>query len=244
MKRKQFTFYESFASALKRIRKKADRADAYDAIVDYALYGIEPDMDKLPDSAAIAFELIRPNLDASKRKAEGGKNGGSAKQSESIAEACGKHSGSMSEANGKESSSKQEGYSKRGETASEKEKEGEKEKEVENECYPPTPLSGGEKARVPTFDSVLAYARMCRAEELAKPFFDYYAAADWRDSENKPVYNWQQKFVAWRQRDEEKKKARQAKGIKTAPAEAPADPAGDFARMQRLRDKLRKEADG
>ena len=78
--RSQFTFYRSFADALKRIRKKADRADAYDAICNYALYGIEPDMDKLPDAAAIAFDLIRPNLDASKRKAESGKRGGNAKQ--------------------------------------------------------------------------------------------------------------------------------------------------------------------
>ena len=75
MSRSQFTFYESFASALSRIKKKADRADAYDAICNYALYGTEPDLDKLPDSAAIAFELIKPTLDSSRRKAENGKRG-------------------------------------------------------------------------------------------------------------------------------------------------------------------------
>lgn len=128
MARKQFTFYESFASALNRIKKKQDRADAYDVIVNYALYGLEPNMDKLPDSAAIAFELIRPNLDASRRKAESGKRGGSVKQTASKAEA----------------NSKQE------QTASEKEKEKEKEKEVEieNECYPPTPLQTPQEANV------------------------------------------------------------------------------------------------
>ena len=31
MKRSQFTFYESFATALKRIRKRSDRCAAYDA---------------------------------------------------------------------------------------------------------------------------------------------------------------------------------------------------------------------
>lgn len=126
MARSQFTFYESFASALKRIRKKADRADAYDAIVNYALYGTEPDMDSLPDSAAIAFELIRPNLDASKRKSDSGKLGGMAKQT-----------GIKQEANGKQ-------------TESEKEGENEKENKIEkeNECYPPTPLPSPQEANV------------------------------------------------------------------------------------------------
>ena len=79
MNRKQFTFYESFATALRRIRKKSDRCAAYDAIVDYALYGAEPDMETLPNAAAIAFELIRPMLDASRRKAKNGQLGGLAK---------------------------------------------------------------------------------------------------------------------------------------------------------------------
>lgn len=119
MGRNQFTFYASFASALSRIKKKSDRADAYDAICNYALYGIEPDMDKLPDSAAIAFELIRPNLDSSKRKAENGKRGGESKQT-----------GSKTEANRKQE-----------QIESEKENEKESEIEIENECYPPTPFA-------------------------------------------------------------------------------------------------------
>lgn len=71
MERGQFTFYNSFYRALRRIRKKSARADAYDAICAYALLGIEPDMEKMEDAAAIAFDLIRPNLDASSRKAQG-----------------------------------------------------------------------------------------------------------------------------------------------------------------------------
>lgn len=102
--RKGFTFFESFAKALRYIKKKADRADAYDAICNYALYGIEPDMNSLPDAAAIAFELIKPNLDASKRKAKSGKQGGS-----------------KTKANSKQ-------------TEREKENEIEIENEIENEC--------------------------------------------------------------------------------------------------------------
>ena len=103
--RLQFTFYESFAKALRRIKRDSDRAKAYDAICNYALYGEEPDVDALPDVAAVAFDLIRPTLDASAKKAKAGQAGGSKPQ-----------------ANDKQ-------------TASEKEKEKEKEKEIENECY-------------------------------------------------------------------------------------------------------------
>ena len=43
-----------------------------DALIEYALYGSLPDLDDLPDVVALAFELVRPNLDASRRKAGGG----------------------------------------------------------------------------------------------------------------------------------------------------------------------------
>lgn len=130
MERSQFTFYISFAKAAERIKKVADRCAFYDTIKDYALYGKEPDMDQLPDAVAVAFELVRPNLDSSKRKSEAGKSGGRRrKQTESKPEA-------------NESKPEARGTCKRGETASEKErekekeveKEVEKEKEIENEC--------------------------------------------------------------------------------------------------------------
>ena len=122
MQRTQFTFYESFAQSIKRIKNKAARADAYDAICNYALYGVEPDLDKLPDAAAIAYIGAKPNLDASRKKAENGKRGGTAKQT-----------GSKDEANEKQE-----------QTESEKEKE--IEKEIENECsLSPLPPNGGEQ---------------------------------------------------------------------------------------------------
>lgn len=120
--RTQFTFYESFFKAISRIRKAADRAAAYDAICAYALYGTEPDTEKMGDAAAIAFELSKPNLDASRKKAKNGKTGGEKpKQTESKPEANRKQTGSKKE------------------REKENEKEGEKEKEKEYECIPPTP---------------------------------------------------------------------------------------------------------
>lgn len=135
MERTQFTFYRSFASALKRIRKDADRAKAYDAICDYALDGKEPDLSGLPDAAAIAFDLIRPVLDTSKRKSENGKRGANAKREKEDSKPKAKQKQASSKS--KQNDSKPEANAKRGETSSEKEKEKEKEKDLENECYLP-----------------------------------------------------------------------------------------------------------
>ena len=130
MGRTQFTFYESFFKAIRRIRKKQDRAEIYDAICAYALYGEEPDLEKMPDAAALAFDLIRPNLDAGRKKASSGKVGGEAKQEES-----------KTKANVKQTESKKE---KEKEGEKEKEKEKEKEREKEDECPPPmSPSPGG-----------------------------------------------------------------------------------------------------
>jgi DnaD/phage-associated family protein len=119
MERTQFTFYESFFKAISRIKKKADRCDAYDAICQYAMYGTEPDLESLPDSVAIAFELSKPNLDSSRRKASNGQKGGKTKQSES-----------KTEANDKQTASKKEN-----------ENEIEKENEIEYECTPIPPAA-------------------------------------------------------------------------------------------------------
>lgn len=120
--RKQFTFYSSIFKAIRKIKKKTDRADAYDAICAYALFGEEPDLEAMTDSVSIAFELIRPVLDASRIKSKSGKQGGSKpKQNESKQEAKVKQTGSKPD----ESASKGE---------KEKEVEIENEVEIEHEC--------------------------------------------------------------------------------------------------------------
>ena len=112
--RTQFTFYESFYKATQRIKDPLARAQVYEAICEYALYGVVPDMNSLSDVAAIAFELVKPNLDASRKKAEAGRVGGSRKQNES-------------------KSKQTEATTKQGQTRSEKENEIENKKEKENE---------------------------------------------------------------------------------------------------------------
>lgn len=138
MERSQFTFYASFAKAAERIRKKADRCDFYDAVKDYAIYGKEPEWEALSDTVAVAFELVRPTLDASKRKAENGKRGGAVSKPEAP-ESKGKQTESKPEAN--RSKPKQTESEKEGEK--EDEVEGEKESEIENECLKILPPGGG-----------------------------------------------------------------------------------------------------
>lgn len=130
MNRTQYTFYESFYKAAKRIKDPTARAEVYDAICEYALYGNEPDIDVLSEIAAIAFELIKPNLDASRKKAESGKRGGRKKQSGSNPEA----NGSKTEAKRKqnEASEKQEQTESKKENKKEKEGENKIEIEIEN----------------------------------------------------------------------------------------------------------------
>lgn len=179
--RTQFTFYASFFDAVSRIKKKADRADAYDAICAYALREEDPDFSKMSDAAQIAFLLIKPNLDSSRRKAKSGKDGGSRK------------------ASGKQNGSKQEANCKQDERESEKEKEKEKEGEIENECYPPTPLPGGTKAKrfiPPTVDEVAAYCQERGNGLDPEVFVDFYASKGWMVGKN-PMKDWKAAVRTW-----------------------------------------------
>ena len=128
MNRTQYTFYESFYKAAKRIKDPTARAEVYDAICEYALYGNEPDIDALSEMAAIAFELIKPNLDASRKKAESGKLGGRKKQSESNPEA----NGSKTEAKRKQNEASEKQEQTESKKENKKEKEGENKIEIEN----------------------------------------------------------------------------------------------------------------
>lgn len=176
--RNQFTFYRSFFEAASKIKSKAARAEAYDAICKYALFNDAPDVDKMSDAAAIAFMLIKPNLDASRRKAKSGKSGGKSKQN-----------GSKAEANDKQE-----------QPASEKEKEDEKEDEKENECYPPNPLAGGSEKKKrfapPTVEQVAEYCQEKGYHIDPEAFVAFYASKGWMVGKS-PMKDWKSAVVTW-----------------------------------------------
>lgn len=72
--RGQFTFYRSFWEAVKGLPKK-DRLPILESIIEYALDGKAPS--GLSQSQSAFFLLVKPNLDASRKKAASGKQGGS-----------------------------------------------------------------------------------------------------------------------------------------------------------------------
>ena len=117
MERKQFTFYRSYLDAIRRLPKK-EQGNIVLAICNYALDETIPS--GLSPIADTVFTLVKPTLDASRRKAEAGNCGGKAK-------AIQKQSVSKPEANCKQTVSEKE-------KEKEREKEGEIEIEKENEC--------------------------------------------------------------------------------------------------------------
>ena len=200
MDRSQYTFYESFYKAAKSIKSKSVRCDLYDMICRYALYGEEPDIEKLPDAVAMAYELIKPTLNASRRKAENGKRGGASK----IADSKPKQT---------QSKPKQtEANDKQGETASEKEKENEIENEIENECYiyraprldtESKPKSVEQAALpprtrfiAPDVDSVRAYCQEKGFSVDPGRFVDYYTANGWHVGKS-PMKDWKATVRNW-----------------------------------------------
>lgn len=219
--RSQFTFYGSFYDSAKRIKSKTARADFYDAICEYALNGVAPDLDRLSDAAAVGFIGAKPNLDASRRKAESGKQGGRK----------GKQAESKPEANGKQ-------------TPSEKEKEIEIEKEIENECYigaaPPAvialPLNDGTEFSV--------------TDEMISEFSSLYPAVDimqelrnmrgWLISnpKNRKTGAGIRRFInSWLSREQDRPKTRPAK------ASVPYGATGELgeAEMEAIRRVLRED---
>ena len=181
MERKQFTFYRSFMDGIKRIKAKAARCEAYDAIIAYALDGIEPDLDKLSDAAALAFVMAKPNLDSARKKAEAGQKGGESKD----------------QANGKQTASKPQANRKQ-------EIEQEQEQDIEQMLKESTK----EKRTVfkaPTVEAVAAYIREKGYPIDAQHFVDYYQRQGWKLSNGQPMKDWQSAVRLW-SRDKKPKK--------------------------------------
>lgn len=121
---------------------------------------------------------------------------------------------------------------------------------TETETKTPPPDGGRDtparkNADPPAFEEVREAAQRRGCPECAQPFFDYYAAAGWRDSQGKPcAWNWRQKLVAWQQREEKQKKG--AGTAKAPPPDAPGPAEGrrDMARMEKYLESLRRQANG
>lgn len=131
----------------------------------------------------IAFELVKPNLDASRKKAEAGRAGGSRKQNES-------------------KSKQTEATTKQGQTRSKKENEIENKKEKENEIEIEKKSYNGRDrppARFvpPTVDEVQSYCQERKNAVDPQHFVDYYTANGWVQGKGKPIKDWRATVRTW-----------------------------------------------
>ena len=173
MNRKQFTFYRSFWEGIKEIKSNSARCAAYDAIVGYALDGVEPALDKLPDAARIAFKLAKPNLDAARKKAEGG-----AKSTASTSKDTGKIPARYPQ----------------------QEKEQEQEKEKEQMLKENIEKKSRVVFKAPTVEEVAAYCRERKNGIDPSAFIDYYQQQKWKLSNGNPMSDWRAAVRNWEHR--------------------------------------------
>lgn len=71
-----FVFYRSFFESFEDLSKK-DKLVLFDALCNYALNDIEPELTGVP---AAIFKLLKPQVDANNRRYENGKKGGRPKE--------------------------------------------------------------------------------------------------------------------------------------------------------------------
>ena len=66
VQRNSFTFFASFYTSMRDLPPN-DKLTLYNAIVEYGLFGVVPDLRGVPRAL---FELMRPNIDSSNRRRE------------------------------------------------------------------------------------------------------------------------------------------------------------------------------
>lgn len=167
MERSQFTFYRSYYEAVRELPKKEQCAVML-AICAYALDEEEPN---LTGTAKAIFSLVRPTLDASRRKAISGKAGGERKQTESKTEASGKQ------------------------TEREKENKNKKENKKENECYTPKPPNG--RFVPPTVEEVADYCKERGNKVDPQQFVDHYTSNGWKVGGRGAMKDWKAAVRNW-----------------------------------------------
>lgn len=211
--REQFTFYRSYFDAIRRLKKAADRAAIYDAIADYALYG---NATELSDAAGAIFDLIRPTLDAAKRKSDGAKSKTSGKDTGESPEKDMQDTDKIP-ARSAQDIDKIPARCAQGEIEDARnEKEKEKEKEYEKESYIKETLSiesvkkSAPRFTPPTMEEVAAYCRERGNSVDAERFCSFYQSNGWKVGKN-PMKDWKAAVRTWEKNGFEGKREKPSK---------------------------------
>ena len=171
MARESFVFYRSFHTALKDLPPEQYKK-TLSAGCEYALFGAEPELEGIP---YIAFELIRPQLDANNKRYMDGKKGGRSKKTS--------------------------GFENEKPVVSEKENHrllNEKPNENDNENVNVNVSSRAKPTRFmpPTIEQVKEYIREKGYTVDADRFVDFYASKGWMVGKNK-MKDWKAAVRTW-----------------------------------------------
>lgn len=173
-----FLFYRSYRESLNGMTQK-DQLATLLAIIDYALYGVEPTLKaKMP---AAVFTVARPIIDANNARRAGGKKGGRPKK-------------------------KALGFPDEETIGFENEKpDALYNKEMKNEKEPPLNPPRGKRERFtpPTVEDVAAYCLERKNGIDPEEFVSFYASKGWKVGSS-PMKNWRAALITW-----EKKRAKE-----------------------------------
>ena len=179
--RDSFIFYRSFAEAIKKLKNDDERLAIYEAIIDYALDGIEPNIDDIP---AMAFTLIKPQIDANNKRYANGQKGGRPKANENQTETKEKPNNNQSETKTKP-----------------------KDNQIETKPQPNENVNDNDNVNVnviykrftpPTLDEVKVYMseKGIMDPKEAEKFIDFYSCKGWMVGKNK-MKDWQAAVRNW-----------------------------------------------
>lgn len=79
---KYVSFFSSYKEAIDILPDDEQKLAAYEMIVNFGLYGIEPDYDLIPYNLRLLFTTIRANIEASVKNIQNGSKGGRPKKEE------------------------------------------------------------------------------------------------------------------------------------------------------------------
>lgn len=222
--RTQFTFYESFyLGASNLIPSLEDRALLYEAVFRFALYGEEPEISGPP---AGVFAMIRPNLEASRKKSKAGKtkreqNGNKSRSNKSKSKKEQDKEQDIEEGKGKDKEQMLILSSSSGE-----------EKESKAARPPASP-----RFVPPTEAEVRDYCLGKGYSVDPEAFVAFYASKGWKVG-SQPMKDWRAALVTWQKREESDPR-------KGKPAPQPAEISyADLDRMFRAAQTGEEAGDG
>ena len=191
--RDSFVFYRSFRDAFAELRPN-DRLVIYEAIANYALDGVEPDLRGVTRGY---WQLIRPQIDANYKRFQSGRRGGRPRKPRPSEET--EKAETVGFESWKPTDTGSSGEQKTDGSAPEKPNvnvnvNGNVNANVnENEngaAFPPG------RYRPPTAEAVRAYVRDNGLRVDVERYMGYYRARNWRTANGKPV-DWQARLRQW-----------------------------------------------